>query len=361
MQAIPSLCLIVFGLSAFASAPCAQEMAEASAHPAANVPPKNLNELARNKGFWPKQVTLKQELKMRRGGDLKAGATLPLYEVRANGVVIDTGKALVSIQKGTTDVLERVSKLVAAMSPEQFALRMVQLPAKEELWPVLVHMKTEMGFQNGVRIVPGEDVVFRGFGKRANEVSLVHKKSGTMFTAGPWETDLLDRARQRLGLPADQREHYFVRAVESALQSTESKPLKGAEFILLYRGRKACTRCSAFAPRLSEFYKRVKVEHPNFELVYISLDNSEADLKAHMADSGLPGIPVQFGKTHHAANATLLEGPKMLPFVHVVDRSGKVLAHTDRYGRKKPDDVLKDFEALLQKAAQSKQSEKSDD
>ena len=155
-----------------------------------------LAQLAAHREFWPKKVMVLKGIKTTRGATISTGKMFPLYEVNATGVILDTGHVLLRCDSSTTDVLKRTSQLLASLSPQQRELTFLMLAQQQDLWPLNVMTTTAFKFDNGVRIPPDREVVFRGFEK--NLIRLFDSQTSVVFLAEPFQTDLIERARQRL-------------------------------------------------------------------------------------------------------------------------------------------------------------------
>jgi len=97
------------------------------------------------------------------------------------------------------------------------------------------------------------------------------------------------------------------------------------DIIALYFGADWCSPCHAFTPQLREVYKSLQSAGANTEVVYVSLDTTEADMRRYMRQSFMPwpAIPPRRLRSLPALNA--LAGPAP-PNLVLIDRSGHVLA-----------------------------------
>jgi len=308
-----------------------------------------LEELGARRDLWPPRVTVKRAFELSGGTSIRAGQELVLHELTGTDAVLDTGRILFRCPVQDTDVLERARALVARLSPAQLALSWKELVLRSELWPVRVSLENDVVFQNGRRYVAGTEVALRGF--QAGAVDLYAHEGAMQFTLEPRETDVLARARERLELPEEQREPFFVRAVAAALE--HAKPgkaagaLPGSELILVYRGRKACPRCAAFTPELAEFCERVKSGTDGFELVFLSSDATAEEASLHRREAALPGRAVAFDRRVQVARLAALDGD-LLPLVYVFDRSGNLIERNHPNGGSPTAlDVLTDLEKRL--------------
>jgi nucleoredoxin len=133
------------------------------------------------------------------------------------------------------------------------------------------------------------------------------------------------------------------------LEGKELKPfddsrLSETKYFLFYYSAHWCPPCRAFTPQLVDFYKKTKKSHPEFEVVFISNDRSEADMKKYMVELKMPWTAVAFNKIQSLTRINAYAGSG-IPCVVVVDAQGKVLADSfkgNQYlGPQKPLDDLK--------------------
>jgi len=97
------------------------------------------------------------------------------------------------------------------------------------------------------------------------------------------------------------------------------------DIIALYFGADWCAPCHAFTPKLREVYETLKGNGANTEVVYVSLDTTESDMRRYMRQSAMPwpAIPPRRLRTLPALNA--LAGPAP-PNLVLVGRDGNILA-----------------------------------
>lgn len=119
------------------------------------------------------------------------------------------------------------------------------------------------------------------------------------------------------------------------------------KLVALYYSGFWCPQCRKFTPKLVAFYNRVAAAHPEFEVLFVSVDKSAPAMEGYMRDAGMPWPAVTFDKV--ASNEALRKyaGPGV-PCLVVVDESGKVIS--DSFSGKDyrgPDAVLADLENMF--------------
>ena len=135
------------------------------------------------------------------------------------------------------------------------------------------------------------------------------------------------------------------------LHHFDDAPLASAKYIAVYYSASWCGPCKAFTPKLVEFYNRIKPANPNFELIFVSNDYSEADMEAYMNTDKMPWPALSFRKIAAKHPITEYAG-KGIPCLVLLDDKGKVLSDsyvgTSYVG---PTKVMNDIEATLKSAA----------
>ena len=101
--------------------------------------------------------------------------------------------------------------------------------------------------------------------------------------------------------------------------------LAGKQFVLLYFSAHWCGPCRAFTPRLKGTYEALKLSRNDFECVFVSADQDEADFKSYHAEMPWPALnPFEFTELSDSLRSSLnVEG---FPTVIVLDAAGKVIA-----------------------------------
>lgn len=287
-----------------------------------------LTELAARSDLWPPKVGLREAVSF-PDAKFRVGDELGLQAIRGSEVVLDTGRFLFEHPAEKTDVLERASRLAAVLTPEQLALTWTELARRSELWPLRLQTRVSLSFQNGTQVPAGREVILRTF--ENGLLSVYDRVAKDHFQLEPQETDILTRARERVLQPAG--EPFFVRSVAAALEdSVEGEsPLSDAEYLLVYAGRRACPRCAAFVPELTDFLARAKTQYGGFEVLFYSQDTDAEEARAHAAEKRLPGRAIAFDRRFEAAGLAGYSG-QLLPLAFLFDRSGTLLARNHPNG-----------------------------
>jgi nucleoredoxin len=102
--------------------------------------------------------------------------------------------------------------------------------------------------------------------------------------------------------------------------------------IALYFSAHWCGPCRKFTPQLVEYYSRVKAQHPEFEIVFVSSDRSPLGMETYMRETQMPWPAVDFGKLA-GKEALKKYSTHGIPCLVVLDAGGKVLADTYEGGK----------------------------
>ena len=71
--------------------------------------------------------------------------------------------------------------------------------------------------------------------------------------------------------------------------------LAQTKFIAFYYSAHWCPPCRLFTPGLVAAYKVIKAAHPEFELIYVSSDKTENEMKTYMRESNMTWPGLRFG------------------------------------------------------------------
>jgi nucleoredoxin len=118
--------------------------------------------------------------------------------------------------------------------------------------------------------------------------------------------------------------HHLVVLDNGNLKPFDAAALKDVKYFAFYYSASWCPPCRAFTPKLVDFYKSFKAQHPNFELIFVNHDQSADDMLAYMKTDGMAWPAVRFDDIDSTkANQYCGEG---IPDLVLVDAGGKVLS-----------------------------------
>jgi nucleoredoxin len=119
----------------------------------------------------------------------------------------------------------------------------------------------------------------------------------------------------------------LIRYHNGKLQNVEPAALGGVKFYALYYSAAWCGPCRAFTPDLVTAYRELKAAHPEFELVFISADNSTGEMLGYMQEDRMPWPAVKYDRREQ--KMVEYSGPG-IPCLVLVDAKGRVLADSYR-------------------------------
>lgn len=123
----------------------------------------------------------------------------------------------------------------------------------------------------------------------------------------------------------------LVRFENGALQPLDPARLAGVKFFALYFSASWCGPCRQFTPELVDAYGKIRAQHPEFELVFVSNDRSAADMQGYMRDDHMAWPALRYDAIGSSRDVTRYAGPG-IPCLVLVDANGKVLSDSFRGG-----------------------------
>lgn len=130
--------------------------------------------------------------------------------------------------------------------------------------------------------------------------------------------------------------------------------LEGRRFVALYFSANWCPPCHVFTPKLVNFYRAARAAHPEFEVVFVSQDHSDEEMRTYLQESGMPFPAVRFADLREAAPALANLGGEYLPALVLVDARGRLLADPYQNGKYVgPERVLVELQRRLTATAAS--------
>lgn len=128
----------------------------------------------------------------------------------------------------------------------------------------------------------------------------------------------------------------------------DQTPLASTKYYAIYYSAEWCPPCRAFTPDLVKWYNQTKPENPQFELIFVSSDNSEAEMEKYITGDKMPWPALDFKKKRSNQKLTQFAG-KGIPCLVLVDAEGKVLSNSyEGATYVGPRKVLKDIDKTLQ-------------
>lgn len=150
----------------------------------------------------------------------------------------------------------------------------------------------------------------------------------------------------------------LVHPLNGTLVHADDEALSHKKLIAFYFSAHWCAPCRKFTPQLVEYYNRVAAQHPEFEIIFFSLDKSESAMEEYMRETNMPWPAIAYQKLKEKEVLKKNAGTG-IPSLVLVDQTGKLLSST--YAGSQylgPAKVLADLDAIfagssLPKVAQS--------
>ena len=151
----------------------------------------------------------------------------------------------------------------------------------------------------------------------------------------------------------------LVMVKNRGFSSYDTKKLAATKYYALYFSSHTCAPCRRFTPELITFYQDLKPKHPEFELIFVSLDDSKKSMLNYMSENQMPWPAIAYDNKQTIANLNRYRGGG-IPCLVLLDAKGKILSNTfvdgQYLGTAK---VLSDIETKLGKNTKNAPTPKS--
>ncbi len=145
-------------------------------------------------------------------------------------------------------------------------------------------------------------------------VSAVLVPAATLRAAEPPRAPVAEALRGRLAVQKN-----------GALAAVPDAEVAGKKYYALYFSAGWCAPCQVFTPKLVAFYNAIKPKHPEFEVIFVSSDRSEAEQLAYMKDKAMPWPALRFWALKSTPGLTRYGGGG-IPRLVLLDAAGNVLS-----------------------------------
>ena len=142
----------------------------------------------------------------------------------------------------------------------------------------------------------------------------------------------------------------YLKKVQNLLVDANGKRVSGDDlgaydYVMVYFSAHWCPPCKKFTPKLVEFYDSKK-NATNFEIIFVSNDNSEDAMQEYMEEFGMKWPAVKFSRKDDCGlNEYAGSG---IPCLVLLDKEGNVLAHSYEDGKfVGPTSVMNKLKKLL--------------
>jgi len=114
----------------------------------------------------------------------------------------------------------------------------------------------------------------------------------------------------------------FKNGVPAPVPASQTAPVK---YYAFYYSAKWCPPCRKFTPELVEAYKKLKAEHPEFELIFVSSDESPDAMLDYMKSYKMEWPALRFSDIQSNAVVNRYQA-RGIPNLVFTDGTGKVLS-----------------------------------
>ena len=132
------------------------------------------------------------------------------------------------------------------------------------------------------------------------------------------------------------------------MKEFDASTLKDVKYWAFYYSASWCGPCRAFTPQLVDFYKYFKKSHPNFEVIFVGNDGTQAKMLDYMKEDQMPWPSMKYPDLDQPAVSVKKYFGPGIPDLVLTDENGKVLSDsfhgTDYTG---PTKVIEDIKKMV--------------
>ena len=140
----------------------------------------------------------------------------------------------------------------------------------------------------------------------------------------------------------------LVRSQNGSVVPADDEAFANKKLIGLYFSAQWCGPCRKFTPKLVEYYNRVSNQHPEFEIVFFSLDKSASAMESYMREDKMPWPAIDYAKLQEKEALKKNSGGDGIPSLVVVDATGRVISSSYVDGKfLGPQKVLADLDTIF--------------
>ena len=125
-------------------------------------------------------------------------------------------------------------------------------------------------------------------------------------------------------------------------------PEKAIDHFLFYYSANWSPNCRKFTPELIKFYTKAKKEGANFEVIFVSRDDTAKEMLGYMMEQKMPWPAIRFEDLETLNFLKEVSG-RGVPCLAVLDSRGLILAHSYQGSKKYlgPDPPFQEFKKLI--------------
>jgi hypothetical protein len=287
--------------------------------------------------LWPTQCTLKKSLEFQSGKGVKAGQTVNILEMHPDKIVLGTtdGRMSFDVKPSDTDALAVANTAYAKLTPKQRELTYAAILKRPELWPWSVKLNDSFDI-GGRRLRKGDTVYLMSV--KQGELVVVPPTFNLHFELKPQDTDIMVYARKYVddtnaapGRLYQELQGKLVNAATGAAMPLNTNAMP--RYYIIYHAARWCPYTQKFTPGLLKLYQEMKPRHPEFELIYVPVEKSAAELQLYAKEMSFPWPAIEYSKKEQLAVLAGVLGRSSTPELGVFDRYGNTIidpAEVDR-------------------------------
>lgn len=288
------------------------------------------SQLVQHPELWPAQCRLKSDFDFQSGASIKAGQTVVVLAIHPKEIEVGTmaGKAFsFDVKPEDTDVLAAAQAAYAKLTPKQRALTYAKIFQETNLWPYRLTVKAALDLGGGRRVNPGDKVTF--FKVEDGRLLVGSEKFDTKFHVDPQDTDLLERAREYVERPGGAPNRLVAELQPNLISSATARPdpldtNSLPRYLVFVRAANFCPISQRFLPALVKFDNENKTKHPEYQIIYLSCDQSPTDMEKFSRTDGFDWPTVSYQRSGYLFQVNPHFQPLMPQFT-VMDLAGRVL------------------------------------
>jgi hypothetical protein len=171
--------------------------------------------------------------------------------------------------------------------------------------------------------------------ERTNEIGSPSERSKASTVAEP--TDIYWHVKDDL-----------VHLHQGSVTHFDDEPLETKKLYLLFFSANWSAPGRKFTAKLVEYYNRVAPQHPEFEVIFCSLDRSQFGMETYMVESNMPWPAVAYDKRAGKAGAIQNNLVREIPSLVLTDATGKILSYNHGGDNAvAPEKVLADLDEIF--------------
>lgn len=166
------------------------------------------------------------------------------------------------------------------------------------------------------------------------------------------------------GKPAAEPASMFKKMLDGKLVALEGKKIskytiaEEPKYYAFYFSAHWCPPCRAFTPQLVEFYNAQEGKKKDFEIIFVSSDNSEDEMEEYIKGDSMPWPVISYRNVARMKDIKKYCG-NGIPCLVLVDREGKVISDSYEGGQYVgPGKVMNEIPAKTKPAAAKADAEK---